>query len=352
MNIRSFNYPNLINIFGQIESEKIGFYFSFCLHFIFLIFVIGFPDFFKSAPINIPTVIPIEIVNVTETTSIPREIDETKNQEKIVEKLKPKKFNNVENQEIRKIDIKTKPEKINKENKIIKEIKEEKNIEQNFKDLIELKDNQKVIEEEKIVSLPSKNIRPKRKPTLKKIETKASQSTDIIVKVKLKETSQSTDIIVKVQSKPKPNFDIASMMKDLRNDLRSMQKKKIENKIEEDQKIKDEVNQKKAQLSISEIDLLYQQLRKCWSAPAGAHIENDMIIKVSATIKPNRKVLEGSVRIVDTNISKSNRFYYAITESALRTLMNPKCSPLKLPEDKYDLWKSLTITFDHSNMRG
>ena len=105
-------------------------------------------------------------------------------------------------------------------------------------------------------------------------------------------------------------------------------------------------------MSISEIDLLYQQLRKCWSAPAGAHIENDMIIKVSATIKPNRKVLEGSVRIVDTNISKSNRFYYAITESALRTLMNPKCSPLKLPEDKYDLWKSLTITFDHSNMRG
>ena len=79
MNIRSFSYPNLTDIFGEIGSEKIGFYFSFCLHFIFLIVVIGFPDFFKSAPINIPTVIPIEIVNVTETTSIPKEIEETKN---------------------------------------------------------------------------------------------------------------------------------------------------------------------------------------------------------------------------------------------------------------------------------
>ena len=85
MNIRSFNYPNLTYIFGKIESEKIGFYFSFCLHFIFLIFVIGFPDFFKSAPINIPTVIPIEIVNVTETTSILKNIDDSKKQETKIE---------------------------------------------------------------------------------------------------------------------------------------------------------------------------------------------------------------------------------------------------------------------------
>ena len=77
-----------------------------------------------------------------------------------------------------------------------------------------------------------------------------------------------------------------------------------------------------------------------------------MKIKISAKIKPDRHVLDGSVRIIDTNIPKSNRFYYVITESALRTLMNPKCNPLKLPEDKYDLWKNLTITFDHSNMKG
>ena len=69
MNIRSFNYPNMINLFVNIESEKLGFYFSFFLHLIFLIFVIGLPNFFKSSPINIPTVIPIEILTVAETTS-------------------------------------------------------------------------------------------------------------------------------------------------------------------------------------------------------------------------------------------------------------------------------------------
>ena len=82
MNIRSFNYPNMISLFGNVESERLGFYFSFCLHLIFLIFVIGFPNFFVSAPINVPTVIPIEIINVTDITSIPKESVETKKKEK------------------------------------------------------------------------------------------------------------------------------------------------------------------------------------------------------------------------------------------------------------------------------
>ena len=41
-----------------------------------------------------------------------------------------------------------------------------------------------------------------------------------------------------------------------------------------------------------------------------------------------------------------------ITESAMRTLLNPECTPLKLPSEKYELWKNLTITFDHSIMKG
>ena len=103
---------------------------------------------------------------------------------------------------------------------------------------------------------------------------------------------------------------------------------------------------------ISEIDLLRQQLSSCWNAPAGALIEKGMVVKISAKLKQNRRVLENSVRIVDTNISKSNSFYGPITESAMRTLLNPECIPLKLPEDKYQLWKNLTITFDYSIMKG
>ena len=105
-------------------------------------------------------------------------------------------------------------------------------------------------------------------------------------------------------------------------------------------------------LSISEIDLLRQQLSLCWIAPAGAVIEKGMRVRISAKVQQNRKVISSSVRIVDTNISKNNTFYGPITESAMRTLLNPECTPLKLPVDKFFLWKNLTITFDYSIMKG
>ena len=72
----------------------------------------------------------------------------------------------------------------------------------------------------------------------------------------------------------------------------------------------------------------------------------------SAKIRKNRRVSENSIRIVYTNISKSNTFYGPITQSAMRTLLKPKCTPLKLPENKFNLWKNLTITFDYSIMKG
>ena len=124
--------------------------------------------------------------------------------------------------------------------------------------------------------------------------------------------------------------------------------KKNNNSIEQ----KKETNKENLQLSISEIDLLRQQLSFCWIAPAGAVIKKGMNVKISAKVKQNRRVYDNSVRIVDTNISKSNPFYGPITESAMRTLLNPDCIPLKLPKDKYNLWKNLTITFDYSIMKG
>ena len=105
-------------------------------------------------------------------------------------------------------------------------------------------------------------------------------------------------------------------------------------------------------MSISEIDLVLQQLSRCFIAPLGAKIEKTTFVKISAKILQNRRVIQNSIRIVDTNIDINNPFYDPLTRSSMNTFLNPDCIPLKLPEEKYDLWKNITLTFDYSIMRG
>ena len=354
MNFITINNNDIIEYINKFGSQRIGLYFSFLLHFLILLLVVGLPNFFTPPPINLPNIIPIEIVNVSELTSITEEVEEKKEitiDKKIsnnkvfnksdVQEIQKKVFNKSDVQEVQKIDTKdnSKPEIKNTKKIILPEEKVivNKKIEPN----IELKKEKIKIKQEIIESLPTKKIKPKIKPVLQNAESKFTESEDVVVKPKLK-------------TKPDPNFSIASMLKDLRNETSS----KVDNDNKEKKLVEDELSQKNeknnenSELSISEIDLLIQQLSSCWSAPAGIVIEKGMMVKISAKIKPNKKILENSVRIIDTNVSKSNPFYGPITESAMRTLMNPECIPLKLPADKYNLWKNLTITFDHSIMKG
>ena len=98
-----------------------------------------------------------------------------------------------------------------------------------------------------------------------------------------KETTHDIDITIKAKPKPKFNFDISSMLKDLRNDQTLMNTEQAEKVLTKDKPIKQSKNKEsKAQLSISEIDLLIQQLSSCWSAPAGAVIKKGMVVKISA----------------------------------------------------------------------
>ena len=226
-----------------------------------------------------------------------------------------------------------------------------------MKKQIKLTEENKIIINEKIESLPTKKIKPKIKPKPKSEIITEEKESDIIVKAKPKIKPKPKSEIVtetKPKIKPEPQFSIATMLKDLRNESSSQLNKKIEQEKESENVSKQEekIAEEKIQLSISEIDLLRQQLSSCWIAPAGAVIKKGMVVKISAKLKQNSHIYDHSVRIVDTNISKSNPFYGPITESAMRTLLNPECIPLKLPEEKYSLWKNLTITFDYSIMKG
>ena len=102
------------------------------------------------------------------------------------------------------------------------------------------------------------------------------------------------------------------------------------------------------ELSITEIDLVIQQLRNCFNPRAGTQMDGNEQVQIFTKVDRNANIIKDTVKIISTNISKSNPYYEAITESAVATLYNPMCSKLKLPLEKYESWKDLKITIDYS----
>ena len=344
----SFNSFQFWEFLDGLNPQNSGIFFSIILHLIILLFAVGIPNFFLPKDNYTTNIIPIEILNIAETTNTEKTIDDSNKNVKT--KTKEIKFNSSNNTNIQKqLDLNDNIKDVDVNENIIN-IKEKPNVPIKEKKIIEIKEKKIEKKIEKFETIKTKEIKPKVKPKPKEIETNLKNS-DLKIEPKVKEDKKTKNKEVVVKPKPEEDFSIASMLKDLRNEK--------SNNVSENETIdqnnnltnKDDKN-KNMVLSISEIDLLRQQLSSCWNAPAGAVIERGMKVTISAKVQQNMKIYENSVRIIDTNISKSNAFYGPITDSAMRTLLNPECTPLKLPEEKYNLWKNLTITFDYSIMKG
>jgi hypothetical protein len=101
-------------------------------------------------------------------------------------------------------------------------------------------------------------------------------------------------------------------------------------------------------MSMSEIDSLQAQLGRCWNLMAGARFAENLIVDLRLFMNP-----DGSLRkaeVVDGIKYNNDRFFRAAADSALRAVHNPSCTPLKLPVNKYDLWKTMIVTFDPREM--
>ncbi len=101
-------------------------------------------------------------------------------------------------------------------------------------------------------------------------------------------------------------------------------------------------------LTVNEIDALRHQLGQCWSVMAGARDAQNLIVEVRVSINPDRTVRDAT--ILDKGRYNRDSFFKAAADASLRALRNPNCSPLKLPENKYDSWKTTVIRFDPSQM--
>ncbi len=97
--------------------------------------------------------------------------------------------------------------------------------------------------------------------------------------------------------------------------------------------------------------MVKQQLAPCWSIPGG--VKDAHTIEVGVRIRLNTDgTLRGAPRVVDSARIQSDRSFRVIAESAVRALLNPRCRPLKLPYDQYEIWKDITFNFDPGEALG
>ena len=102
-------------------------------------------------------------------------------------------------------------------------------------------------------------------------------------------------------------------------------------------------------MTLSEIEAVRRQIRACWNFPAGAQGAGSL--RVLIEIRLNRDgSLRGEPRVLDKARLGSDPRFRVAAEAGLRALNHPNCSPLRLPPEKFDRWKELTIDFDPSKL--
>jgi len=105
-----------------------------------------------------------------------------------------------------------------------------------------------------------------------------------------------------------------------------------------------------APITISEIDAVRRQFVRCWNVPAGARDAENLVVDIQVEVNPDGRVRRA--KVLDTGRMAGDSFYRAAAESALRAVKNSNCNPLKLPPEKYERWKTLTLRFNPKEMFG
>jgi hypothetical protein len=95
-------------------------------------------------------------------------------------------------------------------------------------------------------------------------------------------------------------------------------------------------------LGLSDIDRIRQHVSSCWSPPIGTAGANTLIVDIIVTLDRDGEVLTAEV---DNKMRlATDRTFRVAADEAVRTML--KCSPLPVPLDKYEQWKSFIFGFD------
>ena len=242
--------------------------------------------FLSKKPIDLPPIVSIELIQITDKTNIPF----APKAKKIIEQVKKKEEKLVSEQAPPKKIKKIKPDSVPMPDNLVK----------NEKEVKEDKQNPEVIDNE-----------VKQVSEFEKDELFDPNNIAALIDKSKEETAETT---------------------------------KKNDKVTQDQKR----NVENAGLSLSEEDALKAQIFGCWSIPLGLPYNENLLVKIKLKLKPDGTVAKSEI-IDHARMNKPGQgFYKVLAESALRAVK--LCQPLRVPTTGYERWKELQLNFDAREM--
>ena len=101
-------------------------------------------------------------------------------------------------------------------------------------------------------------------------------------------------------------------------------------------------------LTLSQEDALKAQIFGCWSLPLGLPYHKNLLVRIKLKLKPDGTVLKSEILDHARMNQPGQGFYKVLAESALRAVRI--CQPLRVPPTGYEKWKDLQLNFDANEM--
>ena len=242
--------------------------------------------FLVKKPIDLPPIISVELIQITDITSIPF----APKAKKIIEKIKKKQEKLVSEQ--------APPKKVKKEKPDAVPLPEEKN--EIVKKIEEKKQNPEKIENE-----------VKQVSEFEKDEMFDPNSIAALIDKSKEEQAETTKKLDKVTQSQDPSMNLSG-------------------------------------LTLSEEDALKAQIFGCWSIPLGLPYNENLLVRIKLKLKPDGSVIKTEILDHARMNKPGQAFYKVLAESALRAIQ--LCQPLRVPTTGYDRWKDLQLNFDAREM--
>jgi len=101
-------------------------------------------------------------------------------------------------------------------------------------------------------------------------------------------------------------------------------------------------------LTLSQEDALKAQIFGCWSLPLGLPYQENLLVRIKLRLKPDGTVIRSEILDHARMNTPGQSFYKVLAESALRAIRI--CQPLRVPPTGYEKWKDLQLNFDANEM--